>query len=71
MDPNYPSRLKHYLHFPESDEDCGKCLEKLEHLLLGVFFTFYHFLSHQKTPYYFSIFKQKNKEGSKGCGGQG
>ena len=21
MDPNYPSRLKHYLHFPESDED--------------------------------------------------
>ena len=21
MDPNYPSRLKDYLHFPESDED--------------------------------------------------
>jgi len=21
MDPNYPSTLKHYLHFPESDED--------------------------------------------------
>ena len=21
MDPNYPSKLKHYLHFPESDED--------------------------------------------------
>ena len=21
MDPNYPSKLKHYLYFPESDED--------------------------------------------------